>query len=76
VSAALAGQGYGVKRCCRILDLEPSSYFGWRNRPPSQLELRRERLRGPLSSQRIGRGPPGRASENRHTREASLVRRS
>ena len=44
--AALAGQGYDVKRCCRILGVAPSSYFGWRRRPPSKLELRREWLRG------------------------------
>ena len=44
--AALAGQGYDVKRCCRILGVAPSSYFGWHGRPPSTLELRREWLRG------------------------------
>ena len=44
--AALAGQGYDVKRCCRIIGVAPSSYFGWRGRPPSTLELRREWLRG------------------------------
>ena len=44
--AALAGQGYDVKRCCRILGVAPSGYFGWRSRPPSALELRREWLRG------------------------------
>jgi len=46
VIAALAGQGYDVKRCCRILSVPPSSYFGWRSRPPSARELRRELLRG------------------------------
>jgi transposase InsO family protein len=46
VIAALAGQGYDVKRCCRILGVPPSSYFGWRSRPPSARELRREWLRG------------------------------
>jgi transposase InsO family protein len=46
VIAFLAGQGYDVKRCCRILAVAPSSYFGWRGRPPSRLELRREWLRG------------------------------
>jgi putative transposase len=45
VIAALAGQGYDVKRCCRLLGVAPSSYFGWRSRPPSMLELRREWLR-------------------------------
>jgi transposase InsO family protein len=49
VITALAGQGYDVKRCCRILGVAPSSYFGWRSRPPSQLELRREWLRGLIS---------------------------
>ena len=44
--AALAGQGYDVKRCCRILGVAPSGYFGWRSRPPSTMELRREWLRG------------------------------
>jgi hypothetical protein len=46
VIAALAGQGYDVKRCCRVLGVPPSSYFGWRSRPPSAMELRREWLRG------------------------------
>jgi len=49
VIAALAGQGYDVKRCCRILGIAPSSYFGWRSRPPSAMELRREWLRGLIS---------------------------
>ncbi len=47
--AALAGQGYDVKRCCRILGIAPSSYFGWRSRRPSAMELRREWLRGLIS---------------------------
>jgi putative transposase len=46
VIAALAGQGYDVKRCCRILGVPSSSYFGWRSRSPSARELRREWLRG------------------------------
>jgi len=46
VIAALAGQGYDVKRCCRILGVAPSTYFGWRGRPPSALQLRRVWLRG------------------------------
>jgi putative transposase len=46
VIAALAGQGYDVKRCCRILAVAPSGYFSWRHRPPSAMELRREWLRG------------------------------
>jgi putative transposase len=46
VIAALTGQGYDVKRCCRILGVASSTYFGWRSRPPSALELRREWLRG------------------------------
>ena len=44
--ALLAGQGYDVKRCCRVLGVAPSGYFGWRSRPPSAMELRREWLRG------------------------------
>ena len=46
---ALAGQGYDVKRCCRILGVAPSGYFGWRSRPPSAMELRREWLRALIS---------------------------
>jgi len=46
VIAALAGQGYDVKRCCRILGVASSSYFGWRSRPASTRELPREWLRG------------------------------
>jgi putative transposase len=46
VITALAGQGYDVKRCCRIIGVAPSGYFGWRSRPPSAMELRREWLRG------------------------------
>ena len=43
--AALAGQGYDVKRCCRILGVAPSGYFGWRGKGPSASELRRQWLR-------------------------------
>jgi transposase InsO family protein len=46
VIALVAGQGYDVKRCCRILGVAPSGYFSWRQRPPSAMELRREWLRG------------------------------
>jgi putative transposase len=49
VIAALAGQGYDVKRCCRILGVAPSGYFSWRGRAPSQTELRRDWLRGLIS---------------------------
>jgi transposase InsO family protein len=45
----LAGQGYEIKRCCRILQVAPSGYFGWRRRSPSPSELRREWLRGLIS---------------------------
>jgi transposase InsO family protein len=44
VIAALAGQGYDVKRCCRILGVAASGYFGWRGAPPSAAELRRRWL--------------------------------
>lgn len=44
--AALAGQGYDVKHCCRILAVAPSGYFSWRGRTPSPAELRREWLSG------------------------------
>jgi len=44
VIAALAGQGYEVKRCCRILGIAPSGYFGWRRGAPSAGELRRQWL--------------------------------
>jgi putative transposase len=45
----LAGQGFEIKRCCRILGVAPSGYFGWRRRSPSPSELRREWLRGLIS---------------------------
>ena len=47
--ASLAGQGYEIKRCCRILDVAPSGYFSWRRRTPSPAALRREWLRGLIS---------------------------
>ena len=47
--AALTGQGYDVKRCCRILGVAPSGYFSWRRRAPSPAQLRREWLRGLIS---------------------------
>ena len=46
---SLAGQGFEIKRCCRILEVAPSGYFGWRRRTPSPAELRRECLRGLIS---------------------------
>jgi transposase InsO family protein len=49
VIASLAGQGYEIKRCCRILSVAPSGYFGWRRRSPTLSELRREWLRGLIS---------------------------
>jgi transposase InsO family protein len=45
----LAGQGFEIKRCCRILGVASSGYFGWRRRSPSPSELRREWLRGLIS---------------------------
>ncbi len=47
--AFLAGQGFEIKRCCRILGVAPSGYFGWRRRPATPSELRREWLRGLIS---------------------------
>ncbi len=47
--AALAGQGFEIKRCCRIVRVAPSGYFSWRRRTPSPAELRREWLRGLIS---------------------------
>jgi transposase InsO family protein len=49
VIASLAGQGFEVKRCCRIIGVAPSGYFGWRRRSPTPSELRREWLRGLIS---------------------------
>jgi transposase InsO family protein len=49
VITLLAGQGFEIKRCCRILDVAASGYFGWRRRTPSPMELRREWLRGLIS---------------------------
>jgi hypothetical protein len=49
VIASLAGQGLEIKRCCRILGVAPSDYFGWRRRSPSSRQLRREWLRGLIS---------------------------
>jgi putative transposase len=46
VISFLAGQGYDVKRCCRILGVASSGYFSWRRRSPSPAQLRREWLRG------------------------------
>jgi transposase InsO family protein len=46
VIVALAGQGFEIKRCCRILGVAPSGYFSWRRRSPTPRELRREWLRG------------------------------
>ena len=47
--ASLAGQGFEIKRCCRIIGVAPSGYFSWRRRTPSPAELRREWLRGLIS---------------------------
>jgi hypothetical protein len=51
VIAALAGQGYDVKRCRRILGVAPSGYFGWRSRPPSAISEPQEHDPG-LSAER------------------------
>ena len=44
--AALAGQGYSAKRCCRICGVAPSGYFRWLRLTPSVAEVRRQQLRG------------------------------
>jgi transposase InsO family protein len=49
VIVSLAGQGFEIKRCCRILEVAPSGYFSWRRRTPSPAQLRREWLRGLIS---------------------------
>jgi putative transposase len=54
VIAALAGQGYDVKCCCRILGVAPSGYFSWRRRSPSPAQLRREWSRGVISQIHAG----------------------
>lgn len=43
--AALAGQGFNAKRCCRILGVAPSGYFRWKDHAPTPTELRRAWLR-------------------------------
>jgi transposase InsO family protein len=45
VIAVLAGQGYGPKQCCRILEVAPAGYFVWKRGPVPQAELRRQWLR-------------------------------
>jgi hypothetical protein len=50
----LAGQGFEIKRCCRILGVAPSGYFGWRGRSPTPSDLRREWLRGLISQIHAG----------------------
>jgi putative transposase len=40
VIAELAGQGFSVKRCCRILGVAASGFFMWRRRAPSPRQLR------------------------------------
>jgi putative transposase len=54
VIAALAGQGYDIKCCCRIFGVAPSGYFSWRRRTPSPAQLRREWLRGLISQIHAG----------------------
>ena len=40
VIAELAGRGFSVKRCCRILGVAASGFFMWRRRAPSPRQLR------------------------------------
>jgi len=74
VIASLAGRGFEIKRCCRILGVAPSEYFGWRRRSPTPSELRREWLRGLISQiQADSRGVYG---YRRVRRSCSLAARS
>ncbi len=38
---ALASEGHGAKRVCRILQVAPSGFFRWRSAPPSSRAIRR-----------------------------------
>ena len=38
---ALACEGHGTKRVCRLLRVAPSGFFRWRNAPPSNRAIRR-----------------------------------
>jgi putative transposase len=40
VIAELAGRGFSVKQCCRILGVAASGFFMWRRRAPSPRQLR------------------------------------
>jgi putative transposase len=41
VVEALAREGHGTKRVCRILRVAPSGFFRWRSEPPSNRAIRR-----------------------------------
>ena len=41
IVAALAAEGHGAKRVCRLLRLAPSGFFRWRSRPPTARMIRR-----------------------------------
>jgi transposase InsO family protein/transposase-like protein len=41
IVAALACEGHGIKRVCRIVRVAPSGFFRWRAKPPSDRFIRR-----------------------------------
>ena len=43
---ALAGQGHGPKKLCRMLGVASSGFYYWRSWPSTIRELRQEQLSG------------------------------
>jgi putative transposase len=46
---SLTGQGIDVQNACRMLDVSPSGYYAWKERPPSPRTLRRIWLAGEIA---------------------------